>query len=173
MFTRKVPPELVQAYLRAVQHGGLPDPRELCERLHVQRGSGPPVQTADLVMITNSHGDTPFLTAARHGHVELLRRLHTEFGTPLEHTNTDGKTALHEAAQGGHVECVRYLVKSGAHVDSLKRADWFVNLASTSLSPPSPPSLLLSLSLSLSLSPCCLIHHSCLPLPRSIAPGHL
>ena len=117
--------ELVQAFLKAVQHGSLPDPNRLCERLHTPYDSGARLlRTADLAMCVGAHGDTPFLTAARHGHVQLLRRLRVEFDVPLEHSNADGKTALHEAAQASREECVAYLTQAGSKVDSLKRADW-------------------------------------------------
>ena len=123
-------PELVQAFLREVQHGVLPDPRDLCDRLQIRLGPGAgtggdmAMELSSLVMCSNKHGDTPFLTAARHGQLRVLERLRGEFGVPLEHTNSDGKTALHEAAQAGRLECVRYLIGVGAHVDSLKKADW-------------------------------------------------
>jgi L-histidine N-alpha-methyltransferase len=82
------------------------------------------METQSLVMCTNKNGDTPLLTAARCGQLGPLETLYTEHGVSLEHTNADGKTALHEAAQGGHLECVRFLIRAGAHVDSLKKADW-------------------------------------------------
>ena len=114
---------IVKAFLREVQNGVLPNQQELYERLHIQYSHVE--ETAEnLVMCTNSNGDTPFLTAARSGHLHLLETLYAKHGVPLEHTNADGKTALHEAAQGGQFECVRYLLQSGAHVDSLKKADW-------------------------------------------------
>ena len=121
----ELPAVFVRAFLREIQRGVFPDPRELCARLRL----GPPtmetvVATNGLAMCANKHGDTALLTAARCGQLQLLRTLLAEHGVPLEHTNVDGKTALHEAAQGGHVECVRFLVGSGAQVDSLKKADW-------------------------------------------------
>lgn len=75
-------------------------------------------------MCTNKNGDTPLLTAARYGQLRILETLHVDYNVTLEHTNADGKTALHEAAQTGHLECVSFLIRSGAHVDSLKKADW-------------------------------------------------
>ena len=115
-----VPQELVAHILREAQQGTLPDLAVLSQ-LHNFQGA-----PQDLLMCTNKHGDTPFLMAARHGHVDLLERLSKEPGIHLEHTNSDGKTALHEAAQNGHMHCVSYLIRAGAHVDCLKRADWLV-----------------------------------------------
>lgn len=122
--TKLHPPHLVRAFLREVQNGVLPDPRELCERLKIPPNSGRTLEICSLVMCTNKNGDTPLLTAARYGQLRVLETLHEEYGVPLEHTNVDGKTALHEAAQGGHLECVNFLIRVGANVDSLKKADW-------------------------------------------------
>lgn len=113
-------PQLVRAFLREVKNGVLPDPRELCERLKIH-DSG---RAMDLTMCTNKNGDTPLLTAARYGQLRVLETLYEEHGVSLEHTNSDAKTALHEAAQCGHLECVKFLIRVGAHVDSLKKADW-------------------------------------------------
>ena len=113
----------VKVFLKEVQSGLLLDPRQLCERLKIQQRGGP-VDMSDAVMCTNKNGDTPLLTAARSGQLHLLKKLHTEHGVSLEHTNSDGKTALHEAAQAGNAECVRFLLRLGAQVDCLKKADW-------------------------------------------------
>ena len=117
---RHLSPQVVNSFLREVQEGNLPD---LAGFLQSHSSPGTP---GDLLMCVNKHGDTPLLVAARHGHLDLLRRLLEDYKVPLEHTNTDGKTALHEVAQNGHVECADYLVQSGARVDCLKRADWLV-----------------------------------------------
>ena len=111
-----LPPELVNAVLRAVQNGALPAVSSLAQSYQIQQ--------ADILMCSNKHGDTPFLVAARHGHVSLLREMHVHHGVSLQHTNSDGKTALHEAAQNGQIEAIGYLVEGGSDVDSLKRADW-------------------------------------------------
>ena len=119
-----LPAVLVRAYLKGIQRGVLSNPKELCERLNIQSGSLLMMKTLPtrLLTCTNKNGDTPFLTAARHGRLRVLETLLVDVS--LEHTNFDGKTALHEAAHGGHLECVRFLIRSGARVDSLKRADW-------------------------------------------------
>lgn len=108
--------EIVLALQREVKDGVLP--MGLLE-------SGPS-STYEMVMATNRHGDTSFHVAARHGHLELVKRLHEEYGVPLHHVNADGKSALHEAAQNGHEECVSYMISAGGSVDCLKRADWSV-----------------------------------------------
>lgn len=121
----RFPEVFVKAFLREIHKGVFPDPKELYERLRLRPSTMEALSaTSGLAMCANKHGDTPLLTAARSGQLELLRTLLVEHGVPLEHTNTDGKTALHGAAQGSHVECVRFLIVSGAHVDSLKKADW-------------------------------------------------
>ena len=45
-------------------------------------------------------------------------------GVGVDQRNLEFKTALHEAAQFGQSEAVRLLLRAGAQVDSLKRADW-------------------------------------------------
>ena len=117
-----LPTEAVNALLREVQQGNLPDVEKFSQTYCLP----PSTSSESLVTCTNRHGDTPFLVAARHGQVELLRRLHNDYGIPVHHSNADGKNALHEAAQHGQVDSAHYLVAAGAHVDSLKRADWLV-----------------------------------------------
>lgn len=85
-----------------------------------------PSSSYEVLMATNKHGDTSFHVAARHGRLELVKRLHEDYGVPVHHVNADGKTALHEAAQNGHEECVSYLLSAGSEIDCLKRADWSV-----------------------------------------------
>ena len=126
MTTRKVkqalPTEAVNAFLREIQQGNLPEVEKLRQTYHLP----PSTSMDDLVTCTNRHGDTPFLVAARHGQVDLLRKLHGEFGIPCHHSNLDGKNALHESAQHGQVGSAHFLIESGVPVDCLKRADWSV-----------------------------------------------
>ena len=129
---RELPEVFVRAFLREIKNGVFPDPRELCERLRIRplameavlNGKATHGAANGLAMCANKHGDTPLLTAARNGQLEMLRSLLEDHGVSPEHTNADGKTALHEAAQAGHAECVRHLLRCGALVDSLKKADW-------------------------------------------------
>lgn len=122
--------DLANAFLRQVQQGELPD-LEGFSQLH---GSGAG-HYRDLLVCSNRHGDTPLLVAARHGHVDVLKKLIETFRIPVEHTNKDGKTALHEAAQNGQVAAINYLIKTGARVDCLKRADWLVYIFQMGSSP--------------------------------------
>ena len=117
------PTEAVNALLREIQHGNFPDMEKFSQTYHL-----PPSTSVDsLATCSNRYGDTPFLVAARHGQVDLLMKLHDEFDVPVHHSNADGKNALHEAAQHGQVDSSHYLIRAGAHVDSLKRADWSVS----------------------------------------------
>ena len=119
-----VPPEAVDAVLREIQKGRLPDVEKFSQTYHF-----PPSTSVDNLVRSckNRHGDTPFLIAARHGQVELLKTLHDKIAVPLYERNMDGKTALHEAAQHGQVSSAHYLIEAGIDVDCLKRADWLVD----------------------------------------------
>lgn len=124
---KQIPIELVNAFLREVQQGNVPDVNKLSENLHI-----PVSHTLEemLMTATNKHGDTPLLVAARCGQLDLLRQFHVDHGVPLSQCNSDGKTAMHEAAQYGQIECVRYLIEAGASIDCIKRADWSVCMTS-------------------------------------------
>ncbi|XP_034434410.1 ankyrin repeat domain-containing protein 16 [Hippoglossus hippoglossus] len=69
-------------------------------------------------------GDTLLHYAARHGHLDTVEYLVQSVGMDVEVNNNDYKRPLHEAASMGHRACVGYLLREGAAVDSLKRADW-------------------------------------------------
>ena len=115
---------LINAFLREIQQKG-----EIPDVAALQAPSLDPAHHCslrDFLTSVNKHGDTPFLVAARHGHVTLLEELHKEYGISLGRRNHDGKTGLHEAAQNGKEECVHYLVGAGLDIDSLKKADWWV-----------------------------------------------
>ena len=104
--------------LRWIQQGALPEGIEE-SRIDVSPLTG-------CVYCIGSHGDGPLLVAARCGHLDVVKTLCERYGCPLEVSNDDGKRPLHEAAQNGHTECARYLLYRGAHVDALKKADWWV-----------------------------------------------
>ncbi len=120
-----LPLQLVNYFFRLVQKGHLPNQEELskvCRTIFSESFQCPSLEA--VVNAVNKHGDSAFLVAARYGHVDILRRLHRNYGISLEYCNTDGKTALHEAAQNCQAEAVDFLVGEGAKVDALKRADW-------------------------------------------------
>lgn len=79
-------------------------------------------------VVNNRHfgrsGDTLLHYAARHGHLNVLTFLIKDIGMDIELYNNDYKRALHEAASMGHEECVCCLIKEGAKIDCLKKADW-------------------------------------------------
>ena len=83
-----------------------------------------PVQADILNYTYGKSGDTPLILASRYGHESAASFL-IENGAIIEHHNIDGKTALHDAAQNGNLGCLEVLLKAGAHVDALKRADWY------------------------------------------------
>ncbi|KAM6962015.1 ankyrin repeat domain-containing protein 16 [Tautogolabrus adspersus] len=68
--------------------------------------------------------DTLLHYAARHGHLDVVEYLVKQVGMDVEVCNNDYKRPLHEAASMSHQECVSYLLREGAKVDSLKKADW-------------------------------------------------
>ena len=69
-------------------------------------------------------GDTLLHYAARLGHLDIVEYLVQRVGLDVEVYNNDYKRPLHEAASMGHRACVAYLLREGAKVDSLKKADW-------------------------------------------------
>ena len=71
-------------------------------------------------------GDTLLHYAARHGHLDVVEYLVQRVGVDVEVYNNDYKRPLHEAASMSHQDCVSYLLREGAKVDSLKKADWWV-----------------------------------------------
>lgn len=58
---------------------------------------------------TNTWGETPFLNAARYGHLSCLEYLATLPYISFRHMNENGYTALILAAENGHLECVKFL----------------------------------------------------------------
>lgn len=69
-------------------------------------------------------GDTLLHYAARLGHADIVEYLVKRLDVDLEVYNNDYKRPLHEAASMSHHECVSFLLREGAKVDSLKKADW-------------------------------------------------
>lgn len=71
-------------------------------------------------------GDTLLHYAARHGHLDILEYLIKRVAMDVEVYNNDYKRPLHEAASMSHLACVSYLLREGAKVDCLKKADWLI-----------------------------------------------
>lgn len=69
-------------------------------------------------------GDTLLHYAARLGHVDIVEYLVKRLHMDLEVYNNDYKRPLHEAASMSHQICVSFLLREGAKVDCLKKADW-------------------------------------------------
>lgn len=69
-------------------------------------------------------GDTLLHYAARLGHLGVMEYLIKGLGMDVEVYNNDYKRPLHEAASMSHQPCVSFLLREGAKVDSLKKADW-------------------------------------------------
>ena len=59
---------------------------------------------------------TPFVAAARTGHLEELIRL-LDTGVNVDHQDEYGITGLHMASLHNHSEVVRYLLDHGARTD--------------------------------------------------------
>lgn len=70
----------------------------------------------------DSSGFTPLHYAARAGHLDIVRFLHSNGCNVNLATRSGHSTALHRAAAQGHIEIVRYLILNGAD-SSLKDSD--------------------------------------------------
>lgn len=90
---------------------------------HVASGGTAAVQTVRRQQFGRS-ADTLLHYAARHGHLDIVKYLLKDVGMDVEVYNNDYKRPLHEAVSMGHYACVSYLLREGAEVDSLKKADW-------------------------------------------------
>ncbi|XP_056631478.1 ankyrin repeat domain-containing protein 16-like [Diorhabda sublineata] len=73
----------------------------------------------------DKQGNTILHLAARLGNTNVITYLMENFHPKAVNCkNKDDKTALHEAAQFGQFESSKILLKYGADVNALKRADW-------------------------------------------------
>ncbi|KOC66925.1 Ankyrin repeat domain-containing protein 16 [Habropoda laboriosa] len=109
---------LSRDFLHACQSGDLSRVETLVSKHNVQ----------DWTLFRHStSGDTALHVAAREGHLNIVRYLCEAFEKPdfrVDVANKDMKRPLHEAAQFARSDVVKYLIKNGATVDCLKRADW-------------------------------------------------
>lgn len=94
-----------------------------CLEKHVTLGGSSAAQTVRSKHYGRS-ADTLLHYAARHGHLDIVEYLIKRVGVDVEVYNNDYKRPLHEAASMSHKECVGCLLREGAKVDSLKKADW-------------------------------------------------
>ncbi|XP_034529917.1 ankyrin repeat domain-containing protein 16 [Notolabrus celidotus] len=87
-----------------------------------------PLDSTEAQTVCSTHfgrsGDTLLHYAARLGHLDVVEFLIERVGMDVEVYNNDYKRPLHEAASMSHRECVCYLLRQGAQVDCLKKADW-------------------------------------------------
>lgn len=73
----------------------------------------------------DKQGNTILHWAARLGNTDVIIYLMENFHpNAVDCKNKDDKTALHEAAQFGQFQSSKILLKYGANVNALKRADW-------------------------------------------------
>lgn len=108
----------VKLLVRLTQEGRL---SSLEERL---ASGGPAAVRAAGSQQLGRSGDTLLHYAARLGHLDIVEYLTQRAGVDVEVRNNDYKRPLHEAASMSHRACVSYLLRAGAKVDSLKKADW-------------------------------------------------
>ena len=79
------------------------------------------LDTVKVNIIANKHGVTPFMEAARMGHVGVLKimyQMDKNDGHKRNAADTHGSTALHLACKEGHLNVVRYLIEE-VQVDAL------------------------------------------------------
>ncbi|KAK1127387.1 hypothetical protein K0M31_003928 [Melipona bicolor] len=111
-------PNLSRNFLHACQNGDLSRVETLVSKYDIQ----------DWTYFRHlTSGDTALHVATREGHLNIVRYLCENFQKPdfrVNVANKDMKRPLHEAAQFAHRDIVKYLIKKGADVDALKRADW-------------------------------------------------
>lgn len=65
----------------------------------------------------NANGISPFWTACKFGHLDLVRFLLEQIGVDVDESDEDGITALTLAAYFGNPQIVSYLLDKGAEID--------------------------------------------------------
>jgi len=98
------------------------DNKNLTEKLDDFLNKSESARVHDIVH--QKSGDGLLHILARFGHTHCLETLLLKPRVFVDQRNLEDKTALHEAAQCGQKEALKLLLKSGAQVNSLKRADW-------------------------------------------------
>ncbi|XP_077981692.1 uncharacterized protein LOC144436714 [Glandiceps talaboti] len=84
------------------------------------------------IHFTDENGDTPLNHAAINGNIEILQmlvRLLTKYGLPIDTRNKQGYTALLLAAKHGNYECAHILLTEGRASVSSRDNECFMNAA--------------------------------------------
>lgn len=74
-------------------------------------------------------GFTPFLSAAYHGNVSVMKQLHEAHPFQKSWSNSKGDTALHLAARNGHTGAVQFCLDIGVSVTHNKEGESFLDIA--------------------------------------------
>lgn len=101
--------------LRQIQNGNISELKSLISKGHT-------INISDLIY--EKTGDSILNTAARTADADSLKYILQNFPQGVNWKNKDNKTPLHEAAQFSRHENVELLIKYGAEINAIKRADW-------------------------------------------------
>eukprot|EP00602_Paraphysomonas_sp_CaronLab_P010021 CAMPEP_0185036860 /NCGR_PEP_ID=MMETSP1103-20130426/30466_1 /TAXON_ID=36769 /ORGANISM="Paraphysomonas bandaiensis, Strain Caron Lab Isolate" /LENGTH=835 /DNA_ID=CAMNT_0027574591 /DNA_START=1044 /DNA_END=3551 /DNA_ORIENTATION=- len=71
----------------------------------------------DVKTDTDDIGDTVLSTAARHGHMDIVRKC-LQWGYDINHVNATGESVVAAAAQNGHMDVVIYLLNASASLSA-------------------------------------------------------
>ena len=74
-------------------------------------------------------GFTPFLSAASHGNVSVMKQLHDAHPFQKSWRNSNGDTALHLAAKNGHAGAVQFCLDIGVSISHNKEGESFLDIA--------------------------------------------
>jgi len=96
----------------------------------------------ELEALATEHRQTPLMTAALHGHVDMVRLL-VAAGADIDRQTSTCSTALIVACHYGHVDCVHALLGQSPTVSALILSPFeyaaFISLVSFHLTPFPPP----------------------------------
>ena len=74
-------------------------------------------------------GFTPFMVAASHGNVSVMKQLHDAHPFQKSWCNSNGDTALHLAAKNGHTGAVQFCLDIGVSITHNKEEESFLDIA--------------------------------------------
>ena len=74
-------------------------------------------------------GFTPFMVAASHGNVSVMKQLHDAHPFQKSWCNSNGDTALHLAAKNGHTGAVQLCLDIGVSISHNKEGESFLDIA--------------------------------------------